>query len=177
MAEDVVERKGGRGGLEVDEGLGRSTSSLRRSASGSALDYGRPSSSLSSRSTSSHKAKKKGHASESESSSEDDRHRRGSRGKGKKTSRKGSAKAKSKSESSESESSESSESSSSSCSTVSYRSSGSVKKGPFRRGEAPQEDGTDGPDPERPPSKKDDKKKKKKVDSLVMKYLYKPDSD
>lgn len=152
-AEEGGERKSGRTELE---------SSVRRSASGSALDYGRSSSSLSSRSSSSrHKAKKKSRASESESSSEDDHHHRRSRGKGKKSSRKSSRKKKSESESSESESSESS---SSSGSTVSYRSSSSVKKGP-------------GGTPERPPSKKDEKKNKKKVDSLVMKYRYKPDSD
>lgn len=173
--DEAGERKSSRGGLDTDEGLGRSTSSLRRSASGSALDYGRPSSSISSRSTSRHKAKKKGRDSESESSSEDERgHRRGSRRKGKKSSRKSSRK---NELSSESSSSESSESSSSSCSTVSYRSSSSVKKGPARRIEEPQGEGADGAVPERPPSKKEEKKKKKKMDNLVMKYLYKPDSD
>ncbi|KAG5284552.1 hypothetical protein AALO_G00027940 [Alosa alosa] len=163
------------GAADADECLGRSMSSVRRSASGSALDYGRPSSTMSSRSGC-HKAKKKSRASESESSSEDDRHHRrgggGSRRKGKKSSRKSSRKSKS---SSESESSESS--SSSACSAVSYRSSSSVKKGPGRRGDESHVDGPDDAAPERPLSKKEEKKKQKKMDNIVMKYLYKPDSD
>ncbi|XP_037403493.1 unconventional myosin-XVIIIa isoform X2 [Pygocentrus nattereri] len=164
-----------------DAGLGRSASSLRRSASGSVLDYGRTSSSLSSRSRStSHKVKKKkkNRDTESESSSEEDR-RKSSRNKGKKGSRKSRKKeseSESESESSESESSDS-ESSSSSGSTVSYRSSSSIKKG-LGRG-AMGSDGERGPDGpvERPPSKKEDKRKKKKVNNLVMKYLYRPDDD
>uniref|UniRef100_A0AAZ3QRU6 Unconventional myosin-XVIIIa-like n=1 Tax=Oncorhynchus tshawytscha TaxID=74940 RepID=A0AAZ3QRU6_ONCTS len=155
-----------------DEGLGRSASSVRRSASGSAVDYStRSSSSFSSHSTSSSssrrgKAKKK--SSSDSSSDSDDRHsRKSSKKKGKK-SRKGSRKKESESESSSSESS----SSSSSASTVSYRSSNSVKRGPAR----PASDEEDAAE-QRPPSKKDEKKKKKKMDSMVMKYLYKPDSD
>ncbi|XP_070290672.1 unconventional myosin-XVIIIa isoform X7 [Salvelinus sp. IW2-2015] len=155
-----------------DEGLGRSASSVRRSASGSAVDYStRSSSSFSSHSTSSSssrrgKAKKK--SSSDSSSDSDDRHsRKSSKKKGKK-SRKGSRKKESKSESSSSESS----SSSSSASTVSYRSSNSVKRGPAR----PASDEEDAAE-QRAPSKKDEKKKKKKMDSMVMKYLYKPDSD
>ncbi|KAM9499354.1 unconventional myosin-XVIIIa-like isoform 4-T4 [Salvelinus alpinus] len=155
-----------------DEGLGRSASSVRRSASGSAVDYStRSSSSFSSHSTSSSssrrgKAKKK--SSSDSSSDSDDRHSRKSSKKKGKTSRKGSRKKESKSESSSSESS----SSSSSASTVSYRSSNSVKRGPAR----PASDEEDAAE-QRPPSKKDEKKKKKKMDSMVMKYLYKPDSD
>ncbi|XP_031664390.1 unconventional myosin-XVIIIa isoform X11 [Oncorhynchus kisutch] len=155
-----------------DEGLGRTASSVRRSASGSAVDYStRSSSSFSSHSTSSSssrrgKAKKK--SSSDSSSDSDDRHsRKSSKKKGKK-SRKGSRKKESESESSSSESS----SSSSSASTVSYHSSNSVKRGPAR----PASDEEDAAE-QRPPSKKDEKKKKKKMDSMVMKYLYKPDSD
>ncbi|XP_071024010.1 unconventional myosin-XVIIIa-like isoform X4 [Oncorhynchus clarkii lewisi] len=155
-----------------DEGLGRSASSVRRSASSSAVDYStRSSSSFSSHSTSSSssrrgKAKKK--SSSDSSSDSDDRHsRKSSKKKGKK-SRKGSRKKESESESSSSESS----SSSSSASTVSYRSSNSVKRGPAR----PASDEEDAAE-QRPSSKKDEKKKKKKMDSMVMKYLYKPDSD
>ncbi|XP_052313192.1 unconventional myosin-XVIIIa-like isoform X10 [Oncorhynchus keta] len=155
-----------------DEGRGRSASSVRRSASGSAVDYStRSSSSFSSHSTSSSssrrgKARKK--SSSDSSSDSDDRHsRKSSKKKGKK-SRKGSRKKESESESSSSESS----SSSSSASTVSYRSSNSVKRGPAR----PASDEEDAAE-QRPPSKKDEKKKKKKMDSMVMKYLYKPDSD
>ncbi|XP_062393325.1 unconventional myosin-XVIIIa [Sardina pilchardus] len=170
------------GGPDTDEGLGRSMSSVRRSASGSALDYGRPSSTMSSRSGR-HKSKKKSRASQSESSSEDDhRHRRGgggggsSRKKAKKSSRKSSRKNKSSSESESSDSSSES-SSSSACSAISYRSSNSVKKGPGRRGEEAHDDGPDGTGPERPLSKKEEKKKQKKMDTMVMKYLYKPESD
>ncbi|XP_041750820.2 unconventional myosin-XVIIIa isoform X4 [Coregonus clupeaformis] len=155
-----------------DEGLGRSASSLRRSASGSAVDYStRSSSSFSSHSTtssSSRRGKAKKKRSSDSSSDSDDRHsRKNSKKKGKK-SRKGSRKKESESESSSSESS----SSSSSASTVSYRSSNSVKRGPAR----PASDEEEAAE-QRPPSKKDEKKKKKKMDSMVMKYLYKPDSD
>ncbi|KAE8287904.1 Unconventional myosin-XVIIIa Molecule associated with JAK3 N-terminus [Larimichthys crocea] len=89
-----------------DEGLGSSSSTLLRSASGSALDYGnRPSSTL------------------------NDRHsRKSSRGKKGKKSKKRSKKKPSESEDSSS-SSESSDSSSSG-STISYRSSSSVKRAP-----------------------------------------------
>ncbi|XP_053502050.1 unconventional myosin-XVIIIa isoform X2 [Ictalurus furcatus] len=161
-----------------DVDLHRSTSRLQRSASGSALDYTRSSSSFSSRSrSSSRKAKKKKNRdSESESSSADER-KKGSKKKGKKGSRKGKKK-ESKPESSESDSSESSDSSSSSCSAVSYRSSNSIKKGPGRGAPGSDEEaGLDGLAEERPPSKKEERKKKKKMDNLVMKYLYKPDSD
>ncbi|XP_066507637.1 uncharacterized protein [Hoplias malabaricus] len=166
-----------------DVGLGRSTSSLRRSASGSALDYGRSTSGLSSHSrSSSRKAKKKkknNRDSESESSSEEER-RKSSRKKGKKGSRKGRKKeSESESESSESESSESESSSesSSSGSTISYRSTSSIKKGLVKGAEGSGEErGPDSP-VERPPSKKEMKKKKKKMDSLVMKYLYRADDD
>ncbi|XP_029556798.1 unconventional myosin-XVIIIa isoform X6 [Salmo trutta] len=150
-----------------DKGLGRSASSVRRSASGSAVDYStRSSSSFSSSSSRRGKAKKK--SSSDSSSDSDDRHsRKSSKKKGKK-SRKGSRKKESESESSSSESS----SSSSSASTGSYRSSNSVKRGPARPA-SDEEEVTE----QRPPSKKDEKKKKKKMDSMVMKYLYKPDSD
>ncbi|CAB1316214.1 unnamed protein product [Coregonus sp. 'balchen'] len=146
-----------------DEGLGRSASSLRRSASGSAVDYStRSSSSFSSHSTtssSSRRGKAKKKRSSDSSSDSDDRHsRKNSKKKGKK-SRKGSRKKESESESSSSESS----SSSSSASTVSYRSSNSVKRGPAR----PASDEEEAAE-QRPPSKKDEKKKKKKMDSMVM---------
>ncbi|XP_053543065.1 unconventional myosin-XVIIIa isoform X4 [Ictalurus punctatus] len=197
--EDTDEEKGGAGEEEDDRksirsvksslqyddddddddiDLHRSTSRLQRSASGSALDYTRSSSSFSSRSrSSSRKAKKKKNRdSESESSSADER-KKGSKKKGKKGSRKGKKK-ESKPESSESDSSESSDSSSSSCSAVSYRSSNSIKKGPGRGAKGSDEEaGLDGLAEDRPPSKKEERKKKKKMDNLVMKYLYKPDSD
>ncbi|TSM28205.1 Unconventional myosin-XVIIIa [Bagarius yarrelli] len=156
-----------------DLNLPHSTSRLQRSASGSALDYTRSSSSFSSRSrSSSHKAKKKKNRG-SESSSADER-RKGSKKKGKKGSRKG----KKKESESESSESESSDSSSSSGSAVSYRSSNSIKKGPGRAALGSDEEGQlDGLTEERPQSRKEERKKKKKVNSLVMKYLYRPDSD
>lgn len=191
--EDTDEEKGGPGEEEDDRKSIRSlksslkagddddddidlrlnTSRLQRSASGSALDYTRSSSSFSSRSrSSSRKAKKKNRGSRSESSSPDER-RKSSKKKGKKESRKGKKKKESESESSESDSSESSSSSSSG---VSYRSSNSIKKGPGRGAPVPDEDaGLDAED--RPLSRKEERKKKKKMDNLVMKYLYRPDSD
>ncbi|KAF4082350.1 hypothetical protein AMELA_G00150510 [Ameiurus melas] len=195
--EDSEEEKGGAGEEEDDRksirsvksslqyddddddlDLHRSTSRLQRSASGSALDYTRSSSSFSSRSrSSSRKAKKKKNQdSESESSSADER-KKSSKKKGKKRSKKGKKK-ESKPESSESDSSDSSHSSSSSCSAVSYRSSNSIKKGLGRGAPGSDEEaGLDGLAEERPPSKKEERKKKKKMDNLVMKYLYRPDSD
>uniref|UniRef100_A0A4W4F552 Unconventional myosin-XVIIIa-like n=1 Tax=Electrophorus electricus TaxID=8005 RepID=A0A4W4F552_ELEEL len=165
-----------------DDVPGRSASGLRTSASGSALDRARSGSSYSSRSTSSRKGKKKkknkkkiqDSESESSSSGSSSSEKRGksSKRKGKKGSRKG-RKKESESESSELESSESSDSSSSSGSTVSYRSSSSIKKGPCKKA-SDEERGLDSP--ERPASKKE-AKKKKKMDSLVMKYLYRPDDD
>ncbi|KAM9348019.1 unconventional myosin-XVIIIa-like [Symphorus nematophorus] len=152
-----------------DEGLGCSTSSLRRSASGSALDYSsRPSSTMSTSSSRSRRDKR-GKVSLSDDSSSDDRHSRksSSRKKGKK-SKKRSKKKQSESEDSSS-SSESSESSSSD-STISYRSSSSVKRAPKKPSD----------DDEKEPAghgKKEVKKKQKKMDNLVMKYLYRPDSD
>lgn len=156
-----------------DEGLGSSSSTLLRSASGSALDYGnRPSSTLSSSSFRSRKDKKS-KVSLSDDSSSDDRHsRKSSRGKKGKKSKKRSKKKPSESEDSSS-SSESSDSSSSG-STISYRSSSSVKRAPKK----PSDDDDDHEPAGRGQSgKKETKKKLKKVDNLVMKYLYRPDSD
>ncbi|XP_070772814.1 unconventional myosin-XVIIIa-like [Enoplosus armatus] len=157
-----------------DEGLGCSTSSLLRSASGSALDYGnRPSSTLSTSSSRSRKDKKS-KVSLSDDSSSDDRHsRRSSRGKKGKKSKKRSKKKLSESEDSSS-SSKSSESSSSD-STISYRSSSSVKRGPKQPSDHDEEE--EEPAGHGPSGKKETKKKQKKMDNLVMKYLYKPDSD
>lgn len=161
-----------------DTGLGCSTSSLLRSTSSSALDYSnRPSSTLSTSSSRSRRDKK-GKASRSDSSSDDDRRsRKGSKGKKSKKSKKRYKKKQSESEdsSSSSESSDSSSSSSStssSDSTISYRSSSSVKrsaKQPSDNEKEPAGHGASG--------KKETKKKQKKVDSLMMKYLYRPDSD
>lgn len=156
-----------------DEGLGSSASRLLRSASGSALDYGgRPSSSRSSSSSRNRRDKK---VPVSDDSSSDDRHsRRSARGKKGKKSKKKPKKKLSDSESDSSSSSQSSESSSSG-STISYRSSNSIKSAPKRT----SDDDDNGKDltGHGPPSKKGSKKKQKKMDNLVMKYLYRPDSD
>uniref|UniRef100_A0A8C3B4H6 Myosin XVIIIAa n=1 Tax=Cyclopterus lumpus TaxID=8103 RepID=A0A8C3B4H6_CYCLU len=159
-----------------DDGLGCSTSSLPRSASGSALDYAHRLSSTLSTSSSRSRKDKKSKLSLSDSSSSDDRHsRKSSRGKKAKKSKKKSKKKRSESEdsSSSSKSSSSSSSSSSSDSTISYRSSRSVK----RAQKQPSDDDEQEPAGRGPSSKKDSKKKQKKVESLVMKYRYRPDSD
>lgn len=165
--EEEDERKGpgGEDGRKKgeDDMLGGSTSRLLRSASGSALDN-RPSSTLSTSSSRSRKDKK-GRVSPSDDSSSDDHHsRKSSKGKkGKKSKKK--KKKQSESESDSSSSSKTS-SSSSSDSTISYRSSSSIKRGPRQASDG------DGPS-----GKKGSKKKQKKMDNLVMKYLYRPDSD
>uniref|UniRef100_A0AAX7V4T0 Myosin XVIIIAa n=1 Tax=Astatotilapia calliptera TaxID=8154 RepID=A0AAX7V4T0_ASTCA len=149
------------------EGLGCSTSNLLRSSLGSTLEHSnRPTSTSSSRSC----LDKKGKVSSSESSSSsDDHHSRKSSKlkKGKKKSKKSSKKK------SESEDSSSSSESSSSNSAISYRSSSSIKKCPKQE--------SDDDEKELPghgkSSKKETKKKQKKMDSLVMKYLYRHDSD
>lgn len=154
---------------------GRS-SSLRRSAS--AVDFMRSSSSRSKKGKAK-KKKKRSHSSESDSSdsSDDGRKKKSSKKKGKKSKKKSKKESSSSSSSSESESS--TESDSSGASTISYRSSSSIKKAPGKQasdseGEQEPED----PSEEAPKlSKKDQKNRKKKVDNLMMKYLYRPDSD
>ncbi|KAI1903664.1 hypothetical protein AGOR_G00029530 [Albula goreensis] len=165
------EEDGRRSVRSVKSSQGGESSSWR---SGSTLDYTRPTSSASSvRSTRSRKGKKKSRSSDSESSSPDERRRKSSKKKGKKSRR--SSKKRDTDSDSSSDSSSSSSSSSSGASTISYRSSSSVKKGPAQRGG--DEDETGAPSEERPPSKREQKQKKKKVDNLMMKYLYRPDSD
>lgn len=174
------EEKKGQGSEESrkkgeDEGLGCSKSQLLRSASGSALDCGsRPSSTLSTSSSWTRKGKKGKVALSDDSSSDDHYKGKSSKGKKGKKSKKRAKKKRSESESdsSSSTSSKSSESSSSD-STISYRSSSSVKRGPKK---ASDDDEKDLPGHGRS-SKKESKKKQKKMDNLVMKYLYRPDSD
>ncbi|XP_059389065.1 unconventional myosin-XVIIIa-like isoform X2 [Carassius carassius] len=161
---------------------GRS-SSLRRSAS--AVDFMRSSSSLSTRSSRSKKGKskskskknKRSHSSESDSS-DDDRKKKSSKKKRKRSKKKSKKESSSSSSSSESESSTESDSSSG-ASTLSYRSSSSIKKAPGRQVSSSEgELEPEGPSQGSPPlSKKEEKKRKKKVDNLMMKYLYTPDSD
>ncbi|XP_033970472.1 unconventional myosin-XVIIIa-like [Trematomus bernacchii] len=174
--EEEDENKGpaGEEGRKKGEDEGRS-SSLLRSASGSALDYSNRSSSTMSASSSRSRKDKKSKVSlsdDSSSSSSDDRHsKKSSKGKKGKKSKKKSKKKQSESEDSSS-SSKTSESSSSD-STVSYRSSSSVKRAPKQ----PSDDDEQEPAGRGTSSKKETKKKQKKMDNLMMKYRYKPDSD
>lgn len=132
--------------------------SLRRSAS--ALEVSRPSRRSGRRRSSS--------SSESSSSSSEEEEER-KRKSAKKKSKKSKKKSKKKKKKSSSESGSDSSSDSSSGSTVSYRSTSSVKKGPRAAG---------GEEPVRPDrARKEEKRRKKQVDSLMMKYLYRPESD
>ncbi|XP_040901563.1 unconventional myosin-XVIIIa isoform X4 [Toxotes jaculatrix] len=165
----------------------RPASSLRRSAS--AVDCMRPSRSASScsshhrsKSRGKSKKKKKSHSSDSDSSRNGRHHRSSSKRRSKSKSKKKSKKrdqssSDSSSTSSDSESDSESDSSSG-ASTISYRSSSSVKRAPARKVSSPEKEEEAEPPSEGPPlNKKDEKKRKKKVDSLMMKYLYRPDSD
>ncbi|XP_076833549.1 myosin-XVIIIa isoform X4 [Brachyhypopomus gauderio] len=169
------EEGGGVGGRSSRAGRSgeRSCSSLRRSAS--AVDCARSTSSLS-RSSSKRSKKRSGHSSDSD---EHDRRKKGSKKKGKeKKKKKKKKKVESSSSSSESESSSESDSGSG-ASTISYRSSSSVKKAPGKRLSASEEEMEPGGplEPPRPQSKKEEKNRKKKVDNVMMKYLYRADSD
>ncbi|XP_074930170.1 unconventional myosin-XVIIIa isoform X4 [Chelonoidis abingdonii] len=129
-----------------------SFSNLRRSAS--ALDCSRPRSSRGRRSSSSSE----------EEDSEEER---------KKSARKH-AKKKSKKKQLPSDSESSSDSSSSS-----YHSSSSVKRGPKKSPASEGEGAAEGRDTEKSSKrlKKEEKQRKKQVDSLMMKYLYRPESE
>lgn len=159
---------------EVEE-YGGSTSRLLRSASGSALDSShRPSSTLSTSSSRRRKDKKSKVSLSDDSSSEDCHSKKSSKGKKGKKSKKRPKKKQSESESDSSSSSSSNSSeSSSSNSTISYRSSSSVKRGPRQASGDDEKDGVS----HGSSCKKESKKKQKKMDNLVMKYLYRPDSD
>ncbi|XP_041437648.1 unconventional myosin-XVIIIa isoform X6 [Xenopus laevis] len=140
------------------------SSGLKRSAS--ALEFSRAPS-----------RKNRSRKASTESESEEDRKKKSSKKRSKKSKKRSKKKA---SESSSSSSSSSSESDSSSDSTVSYRSGSSVKKAPKNReptsdDENPQ--GTKDVEKNSKHSKKDDKKRKKQMDSVMMKYLYRPESD
>ncbi|XP_072325687.1 unconventional myosin-XVIIIa isoform X1 [Scyliorhinus torazame] len=90
------------------------------------------------------------------------------------------SKKKSKKKESDSESLESSSSSSSSGSTVSYRSTNSVKRGTKKReSNSEDEGGKENKTGEKSgkKTKRSDKNKMKPVDSVMMKYLYRPESD
>lgn len=153
----------------------RSSSSLRRSAS--AVDYLRSSSSLSTRSGK--KSKNRKRRSHSSDSSDNDRRRRRSKKKSKKRKSKKELSSSSSSSSSESQSSSESDSSSG-ASTISYKSTNSVKRAPHKQASASEDEREPGGSSEAAPSrtsKKDEKKRKKNVDTVMMKYLYRADSD
>ncbi|XP_011481971.1 unconventional myosin-XVIIIa isoform X4 [Oryzias latipes] len=149
-----------------DEDLARSTSSLLRPRASSVQDR-----SIRHSSTSRSRKDKKRVSLSDSSSSDDHQGRKSKRGKKDKKSRRKSKKKQSESEDSSSSSSSSESSESSSDSTLSYRSSSSVK----RVTKQAQDDV--GEELDDPSNKKETKKKQKKVNSLMMKYLYKPDSD
>ncbi|KAG9485987.1 hypothetical protein GDO78_008861 [Eleutherodactylus coqui] len=133
------------------------SSGIKRSAS--AVDFSRASS-----------RRSRVRKSSSDSNSEEERK--------KKSSKKHSKKSKKKSKKKQVESSSSSSSSESDSSSASYRSGGSVKKGPKSKDLEDEEDPEEIKDEKSGKlSKKEDKKRKKQVDSLMMKYLYRPESD
>ncbi|XP_043439454.1 unconventional myosin-XVIIIa isoform X8 [Prionailurus bengalensis] len=130
--------------------------SIRRSAS--AADVSRSRSGRKSRSR-----RRSSSSSSSSSSSEDSsEHTRRKKGRSRKSKKK--SKSRRKRVETESESS-----STSSGSTVSGHSRSSVKKGPAAEGEEARQ--------AHRPSRKEEKKRKKEVDSLMMRYLYRPESD
>lgn len=139
------------------EGMERATGSLRRSAS--ALDFSRPRSSRSRRSSTSS-------SSSEDTSSSSERKKKSSKKHGKKAKKKGKKKQPSSGSGSSSDTS--------SGSTVSYRSSSSVKKGPKKKDPDSGGEGTEKSSKQR---KKEEKQRRKQVDSLMMKYLYRPESD
>ncbi|KAM6242183.1 unconventional myosin-XVIIIa isoform 7-T8 [Porphyrio hochstetteri] len=127
--------------------------SLRRSAS--ALDFSRRSG--------------RRRSSSSSFEEEEERKKKSAKKHAKKAKKKSKKKKKKQESSSDSGSTSDSSSDSSSGSTASYRSTSSVKKGPRAAG---------GEEPARPSrAKKEEKQRKKQVDSLMMKYLYRPESD
>ncbi|XP_042286937.1 unconventional myosin-XVIIIa-like isoform X2 [Thunnus maccoyii] len=172
--DDEMKGPGSEDSRKKGEDEGCSTSSLRRSASGSALDYGNRPSSILSTSSSRSRKDKKSKISLSDSSSSDDHHSRKSskRKKGKKSKKRSKKKQSESEDSSSSSESSSSSSSSSSGSTISYRSSSSVKRAPKQPSDDEMEPAGHGAS-----GRKETKKKQKKMDNMMMKYLYRPDSD
>ncbi|XP_007445054.1 suppressor protein SRP40-like [Python bivittatus] len=147
-------------------------SSLRRSAS--ALDFYRPH-----QKTKGRRSRKRSNSSSSDSSSSSssssssERQRKSSKRHAKKSKKKSKKKKQQRSRSGSS-------SESSSSSTVSYRSNSSIKKGPKwsdgEGGSVPREGGHEARKSSKQ-LKKEEKQHKKQVDSLMMKYLYRPESD
>ncbi|KAL7986859.1 hypothetical protein Chor_005778 [Crotalus horridus] len=146
-------------------------SSLRRSAS--ALDFYRPDQKTKGRRSRKRSSSSDSSSSSSSSSSSPERQR--------KTSKKRAKKSKKKSKKRKQQRSHTGSSSeSSSSSTVSYRSDSSIKKGPKpsdgETGSVPKEGSLEAGKSTKQ-LKKEEKKRKKQVDSLMMKYLYRPESD
>uniref|UniRef100_A0A8I3WAS8 Unconventional myosin-XVIIIa n=1 Tax=Callithrix jacchus TaxID=9483 RepID=A0A8I3WAS8_CALJA len=135
--------------------------SIRRSAS--AADVSRSHGGRKSRSPRRRRSRRSSSSSSSSSSSEaSSEHKRRKKGRSRKSKK---SKCRRKRTETESESS----SSSSSGSTVSSHSRSSVKKGPTAESEEARQTHR--------LSKKEEKKRKKEVDSLMMRYLYRPESD
>nr|XP_055244611.1 unconventional myosin-XVIIIa isoform X3 [Gorilla gorilla gorilla] len=133
--------------------------SIRRSASAADVSRSRSGRKSRSRRRSRRSSSSSSSSSSSEASSEHKRRKKGRSRKSKKS------KSRRKRTETESESS----SSSSSGSTVSSHSRSSVKKGPAAESEETGQTHR--------PSRKEEKKRKKEVDSLMMRYLYRPESD
>ncbi|XP_063654876.1 unconventional myosin-XVIIIa isoform X9 [Pan troglodytes] len=133
--------------------------SIRRSASAADVSRSRSGRKSRSRRRSRRSSSSSSSSSGSEASSEHKRRKKGRSRKSKKS------KSRRKRTETESESS----SSSSSGSTVSSHSRSSVKKGPAAESEETGQTHR--------PSRKEEKKRKKEVDSLMMRYLYRPESD
>lgn len=159
----------------------RPKSSLRRSAS--AVDCLRSSRSMSSASShrqnkSKNKGKKKKRSNSSDSEKSVDGRKNSFKRRSKKSKKKSKKRDHTSSSSSSSSDSESGSDTSSSASTISYRSSSSIKKTSNRKSSNPEEgEGEVDKDTLLPLNKKDEKKRKNRVDSLMMKYLYRPDSN
>ncbi|XP_072495923.1 unconventional myosin-XVIIIa isoform X3 [Notamacropus eugenii] len=149
---------------------GERAATIRRSAS--AADVSR------SRSRHKSRGKKKSTSSSSSSSCSSSESERSSERKHRSKARSHKSKRKSKKRRKKKESESSSESSSSSSgSTVSCRSGSSVKKGPEGTGPASEGEGGGRTSRLSKEEKKQEKKRKKEVDSLMMRYLYRPESD
>ncbi|XP_075296119.1 unconventional myosin-XVIIIa isoform X8 [Opisthocomus hoazin] len=163
-------RAGGCSSPEADSGDdGRSVRSVRSAAPLGAAD--RPPGSLRRSASALDFSRRAGRHRSSSGSSEEEEERKKKNAKkhAKKTKKRSKKKKKKQQSSSDSDSSSDSTSDSSSGSTSSYRSTSSVKKGPRAAG---------GEEPGRPGrGKKEEKQRKKQVDSLMMKYLYRPESD
>ncbi|XP_075918590.1 unconventional myosin-XVIIIa-like isoform X2 [Petromyzon marinus] len=179
------DRMSARGAKSVQANGGGETRSSQIRRSYSAMDVNAPSSSSSiGKKKSSHGGRRS--KSSQESSSSDDSDEKPAKSSKKSSSKKPKKAKKSKKSRKKDASDSSSDSSSdSTSSTVSYKSVDSVKKGPAatRRGSAGDEGDGDGggnaEDKGRADKRKvkEEKKRKKEVDSLMMKYLYRPDSD